>query len=246
MKSIKRSLTRKLGPLPAWAWALVAFAGIYWYRQRQAAASGTGTGSVAPAPVTPQPPMDVPAGDSVYDPNTGAFDTAPGGGGGAGATNGSGTSVGNGSTGDGSLTPGPWQVGNATGVQIPSPGINSRRRPKRRDHQRGRVKVAKPVKDKDKRRARSTAAVRVSGGVSNRPKGTRAPKRGRSRAFSGGVAETTRTGRPQRAQARTAATRMVIRQRPEAATRPATRPTHVPAPRPSAPPARNPSRRRGR
>lgn len=36
---IKATLSRKFGPLPAWAWALVAGIGVYWYRQHTAGAA---------------------------------------------------------------------------------------------------------------------------------------------------------------------------------------------------------------
>ena len=76
--NIKDSLTRKIGPLPAWAWAIIAFGGVWWYRSRTPMASGTGTGSVGPAPATPQDQTTLQPGESVYDPNTGTLSTAPG------------------------------------------------------------------------------------------------------------------------------------------------------------------------
>lgn len=94
MSNLKSSLTRKLGPLPAWAWALIAFVGIYYYRTRiSAQASGTGTGSVGPTPTTPQPQTLLQPGESVYDPNTGALTTAPGGGSAGGSSDITGTSL---------------------------------------------------------------------------------------------------------------------------------------------------------
>ena len=78
---IKGSLTKKLGPLPAWAWGLVALVGVWWYRNKTSGTvSGTGTGSVGPAATTPQAQTTLQPGESVYDPNTGTLTTAPGGG----------------------------------------------------------------------------------------------------------------------------------------------------------------------
>jgi len=90
--NIKKSLTRKIGPLPVWAWALFGFAGVWYYRNKLGGMySGTGTGSVGPTPTTPQPQTTLQPGESVYDPNTGTLTTAPGsdsltmGGGGSGS-----------------------------------------------------------------------------------------------------------------------------------------------------------------
>lgn len=83
MADMKRALTRKLGPLPAWAWAIVAFVAVYWYRNR----TGGGTGVLStgatnqPGPITsdlnPQPQTTLQPGEAVYDPNTGALVTSP-------------------------------------------------------------------------------------------------------------------------------------------------------------------------
>lgn len=95
--NVKRALTRKFGPLPAWAWALIAVAALYYYRKYRGGTgvvSGTGTGSVGPAPSTPQAQTTLQPGESVYDPNTGALVTAPGssgGNGGSGTTDGTGS-----------------------------------------------------------------------------------------------------------------------------------------------------------
>lgn len=81
--NVKRALTRKFGPLPAWTWALIALGSLYYYRKYRGGTgvvSGTGTGSVGPAPATPQPQTTLQPGESVYDPNSGSLTTAPGGG----------------------------------------------------------------------------------------------------------------------------------------------------------------------
>lgn len=94
-KGIGGALTRKFGPLPAWAWAALLFVGVWYYRNKLgAAASGTGTGSVGPSPVPPQAQTVLQPGESLYDPNTGALTTAPGGGD-VGGTGGGGTGQGN-------------------------------------------------------------------------------------------------------------------------------------------------------
>lgn len=94
MNKIKHALTRKFGPLPAWAWLFVAGATYYFYRKYTAASSSntsttstTGTGTSSDLS-----PIDIPPGDSVYDPNTGSLLTAPASGGVSG--NGSSTTAG--------------------------------------------------------------------------------------------------------------------------------------------------------
>lgn len=79
MSRVGEALKRKIGPLPAWAWTLIAGVGIYLYRRSHASVTGTGTGSVAPTPVTPQDSTTLDPGQSLYDPNSGALVTAPGG-----------------------------------------------------------------------------------------------------------------------------------------------------------------------
>jgi len=84
MTKLKQSLTRKVGPLPAWAWAIIAGTALYIYRSRQALASGAGTPASTDANspgVTDQTgggaggggaePVTLGPGESVYDPNTG-------------------------------------------------------------------------------------------------------------------------------------------------------------------------------
>lgn len=76
---IRNALTRKLGPLPAWAWAVIAGIGIYVYRNRSGKLN-------QPTPLQPSqdnalPPQDqvtLQPGESVYDPNSGVLTTAPG------------------------------------------------------------------------------------------------------------------------------------------------------------------------
>lgn len=88
-KGIGATLTRKFGPLPAWLWIVLFGVGVWYYRNKlSATATGTGTGSVAPTPVTPQAQTVLQPGESVYDPNTGALTTAPGGDTTAGGTTG--------------------------------------------------------------------------------------------------------------------------------------------------------------
>lgn len=84
MGNVKDALTRKIGPLPAWTWFIFFGVGVWYYRRKlggsTATVSGTGTGSVAPASGPPQSPVTLAPGESVYDPNTGALTSAPGGG----------------------------------------------------------------------------------------------------------------------------------------------------------------------
>jgi hypothetical protein len=85
MSNLKSALTRKFGPLPAWAWAAIAGGALFLYRRYSAASgavSGTGTGSVAQAGPTPGTGEQVlQPGESIYDPGAGTLTTAPGGGG---------------------------------------------------------------------------------------------------------------------------------------------------------------------
>lgn len=88
MDKIKNALTRKFGPLPAWAWFGLLAVGVYYYRYKMSggAASGTGTGSVAPTGLQALAPDQ-----SYYDPGSGDMFTTPptGGGGGDGSSGGS-------------------------------------------------------------------------------------------------------------------------------------------------------------
>lgn len=88
MNSIKNALTRKFGPLPAYAWLGIAAVGIWWYRKRQAA-TGQTTGQSATGSI----PYVGPWGQQPY----------PIGGGGGGGNGGGG----NGGGGDGNGGPGP-------------------------------------------------------------------------------------------------------------------------------------------
>lgn len=84
---IMGALTRKIGPLPAWAWAILAGIGVWYYRNKLSAASSTSTSTTTPTDTSAsQSPVVLQPGESVYDPNTGALDTASGGGGSSGDT----------------------------------------------------------------------------------------------------------------------------------------------------------------
>lgn len=79
IRNIEQSLKNKFGPLPVWAWALITGAGIYVYRARKgaystgSAATDTTSGTAADtgSGTTPQDPVTLQPGESVYDPNTG-------------------------------------------------------------------------------------------------------------------------------------------------------------------------------
>lgn len=73
---ISGSLTRKLGPLPVWAWAILAGVIIYYMRNRGGATSGPSSSQLAAAQTaaadqTPQAPVVLAPGETVYDPNSG-------------------------------------------------------------------------------------------------------------------------------------------------------------------------------
>lgn len=107
MDNIKSALTRKFGPLPAWAWLLAIFAGVWWYRHKYGSTASTVSTSATSGGDTSgtgdtNPPTVLEPGESVYDSGTGTLTTAPGGTdtSGTGSSSGSGT----GTTGDGSST----------------------------------------------------------------------------------------------------------------------------------------------
>lgn len=75
LTDIRTALTRKFGPLPAWAWLTITAAAVYFYRSRNGggtAAAAAATSDATPAdPSTPQDPVTLGPGESVYNPNTG-------------------------------------------------------------------------------------------------------------------------------------------------------------------------------
>lgn len=84
MSDVKRALTRKFGPLPAWAWALVAAVGLYYYRSRSSSSTAAAAQAATSTPTvsdqtggTPQAPIPLDPGQSVYDPNSGSLISAP-------------------------------------------------------------------------------------------------------------------------------------------------------------------------
>ena len=66
VKKAENALTRKVGPLPAWAWAVTGGAALYWYRNRQSSSANPNVPSSPPASVNPDTglPWNI-------DPNTG-------------------------------------------------------------------------------------------------------------------------------------------------------------------------------
>lgn len=82
MTGIRNALTRKFGPLPAWAWLTILAAGAYFYSSRGGgggAAPSTSATDITPTDAPePRDPMTLQPGESVYDPNTGQLiGTAP-------------------------------------------------------------------------------------------------------------------------------------------------------------------------
>lgn len=75
MSDIRTALTRKFGPLPAWAWALIAGAALYAYRSRKGTATPASTDATSPSTSDQtaglKDPLTLAPGESVYDPNTG-------------------------------------------------------------------------------------------------------------------------------------------------------------------------------
>lgn len=80
MSNLKNALTRKLGPLPAWAWLGLLAVGVWYYRSRMNASgavgsttdSGTGTGSVGTTGLQALAPDQ-----SYYDPSDSGMFTTP-------------------------------------------------------------------------------------------------------------------------------------------------------------------------
>src|SRR5487761_553165 len=165
MSKVKDALTRKFGPLPAWAWALIGGVGYYYYKSRiSSTATATTAGGVPTSATTPQDQTVLQPGESVYDPNTGALTTAPGGD----------TTGGVGSTGSGgALDPNALGAaiaagllnaipGTQSGAPVTTPGLPSKRILKLKPAHKGKkaVKVSKA-----KGKARSSINIRkLSGG----------------------------------------------------------------------------------
>ena len=239
MTRIKEALTRKFGPLPAWAWLLMLFGAVYYYRKHYGTAATT-TASTPTATTntgSDQPPITLDPGQSVYDPGTGALTTAPGGGGSTDATGGGGTGGGGGlPAGSGPAdttlpaTQPPFVVRIINGAK---PNTHKPVKPKHG------VKRPNPVKKPG--RARSTTAINHK---SHSPSGGKAKPSVRSRVVTR-IGGSHVAGAP-RQRPKMPVTRPVVRQRPVASASPS--PAHQPAPhnppRPSAPPPRNVSRRR--
>lgn len=110
------SLKKKLGPLPAWAWLLLLAAVVYFYRKYTATSAATdATAGTAPdaTTATPQDPVVLEPGESVYDPNTGQL--LGGGSSSSPGDSGAGSGGGNGSAG----TPGDVGTADPGGAPIP-------------------------------------------------------------------------------------------------------------------------------
>ena len=78
MTDIKATLTRKLGPLPAWGWALLVIGAIYFYRKYTASKTAT-TATPTTTPLPSDAGTILQPGESVVGPD-GSLTTAPGGG----------------------------------------------------------------------------------------------------------------------------------------------------------------------
>lgn len=79
LTDIRAALTRKFGPLPAWAWLTIFAGAVYLWRRRSgggvaAATQDTGTSGDTSAP-EPQEPITLGPGESAYNPNTGQLVT---------------------------------------------------------------------------------------------------------------------------------------------------------------------------
>jgi hypothetical protein len=81
MNNIKNALTRKLGPLPAWAWAAIAGLGLWWYRNHTAGAAASAGQAADTSYYGPYGenayPIDASGGDSVGSGGGGDAGTTP-------------------------------------------------------------------------------------------------------------------------------------------------------------------------
>ena len=242
MDRIKNALTRKFGPLPAWAWlGLIALA-IYYYRKHQSSSS-TGTGSVATVPPTPQPGQVLEPGESYYDPNTGELSTAPGGGGG---DTGSSSGTGIGSNGGGGIGS---NGGGGIGVFPPDttlPGLTPTPTPTTiMGEAKGRPRKAKPKAgattnkngDKTVKHTPASNKTRTRGFATIRTKYHLGPARlagkpaaGTHQHITTAERKTVTAGTHQRPK--TPVTRTVVRQRPVASATPQHKADTTPPPRP--------------
>lgn len=100
IETIGAALRRKLGPLPVWIWAIIGGVIVYWMRSKGYFSGVLGSGSTQTGEALqpsqrnatpPQAQVPLQPGESVYDPNTGALSTAPGGDTGIGESSGTGT-----------------------------------------------------------------------------------------------------------------------------------------------------------
>lgn len=82
ISDIRAALTRKLGPLPAWAWLAIFAGAVFLWRRghggstASAATTDTGNG-VDLTPPEPQDPITLQPGESVYNPATGQLIASP-------------------------------------------------------------------------------------------------------------------------------------------------------------------------
>lgn len=239
---IKSALTRKIGPFPAWGWLTIILVAVYWYRHHTSSTTTAATATTdTSTPATPQDPVTLQPGESVYDPNTGGLVTAPGGGSGSGdnstSTGGgdtSGTSAGGGDTA--SALPGIFPPG--TKITLPFTRVRgaTKKKAKPKDASKAAKSTGKGAgkllgKGDAKGRPRSGTGIKgqgrtVKSGNRGTPKGTR-------RTVS------VKPSSAVRQRQLTPMTRAVTRQRPVASSvkPPATEHPANP-PRPSAPPKR--------
>lgn len=216
---IKGALTRKFGPLPAWAWLTIIGVGIWYYRNRVSSSSGTGTGSVAPAAATPQSPVTLSPGESVYDPNTGQL--LGGGGGGDTGTGGGTSGTSGGSTENPTDTPNVTTTNPLTGTAKPK---SKTPKPKASSRGRSHTAIVKP-------------GTRLKGGAIEAKSGPTRPKpiSGKYKVVGRGAGRWVDVLKKQSRPKPKTSVKAPIRSHPSTG-RPAA-PVH-PAPRPSSPPKR--------
>lgn len=224
MNNIKETLTRKLGPFPAWVWLVIIGVGIWWYRNHSASATTTAdTSSVSPA--TPESPITLDPGESVYDPNSGQLTTAPGGGGSSdGGSSGSGSDTTGGTAGSAAIPlPDTSSPGFPINITIPGLGkIPTKKKAKPKTASTGAgIKAGATTKHTTsaaKSQARSIATIRNI--TSRNPPGSKGAAKSVSRTVKG------RSSSSVRQRATTPITTTQVRARPTPTAKRTTAPTH--------------------
>lgn len=198
MSNVKESLTRKLGPLPAWAWFLIGGVALYWYRNRK---NSTSTSSAVTDASTQAQNYEA-AFDQGWTDAAQYYDTGTGGGSNGGGSDGGGgssSSSSSGTEGTTGTTTGNGSGGSSTGKRIIKPKVRHTPKTGTGKTRRSHAPAIKP--NSETRRAREfpygASTVRGVLGIRARGGATKAPTRLNSRTVAKDTAPTgARQGRP--------------------------------------------------